>query len=229
MLKTESLPDFSSLKEIFVIRHGQSEGQLNYRLYKEIGDDQLSLTPLGHKQATAAGIALNNHLEGEIEIDHSSSLRATQTAQNVSKGITGIAFQVAANQKVDKQKFGDFDGHFSDQERQAASPQGYAAYSQQLKDVGCLAATPPNGESTLDVIRRVSNYLQEASQSDATKVVVTHGLVALSIEKLLLEKGDKWLIENQDTTENCSILHLYQDENGTFQKQIISLPEAILS
>ena len=211
------------LKHIFVVRHGESQGQLDQTQYKTVGDDNIALTQKGERQSFVAGQLVAKFAEKHdltiSQIDYSTSKRATQTAQNLAVGLNAEN-AVIMNQepRVDKQKFGKFDGLFSSKERREAYPEAFEEFKrvEQSGIDGVLQARPPEGESIVDVIDRVSHYLNHAGKSEDTHVVVTHGLSALIIEKLLLGRSNEWLVEHFDTTENASVLHIQQTQDKGF-------------
>lgn len=213
-------------EHIYVTRHGQSQGQLDINQYRICGDDNIPLTNLGHHQAHHAGELLKWFNVKVAALHHSTSLRALQTGQGILSELP-YSPEVFADGRIDKQRFGAFDGYFSDAERQRACPEGYERYQEALKAGGPLSARPPEGESILDVIERVSAFLRDAGKDGQPRIAVTHGLGVLSIEAILMNRSDDWLLEHQDTTGNTELIHFYKGWDGRYNKEIIGDTEAL--
>lgn len=147
-------------EHIYVTRHGQSQGQLDVDQYRICGDDNIPLTDLGHIQAVHAGELLRAFNIHVAALYHSTSLRALQTGEGILLALPYTP-HIVPDKRIDKQKFGQFDGLFTDAEREAACPEAFARYQEELKIDGPLAARPPGGESILDVIDRVGVEMDE--------------------------------------------------------------------
>jgi broad specificity phosphatase PhoE len=48
------------MKHIYLIRHGQSQGDVDQAIYRETPDHAIGLSDLGVEQARAAGVALRH-------------------------------------------------------------------------------------------------------------------------------------------------------------------------
>lgn len=208
-------------KHIYVTRHGESQGQLDINQYRICGDDNIPLTELGHWQAHHAGELLKSFNIKVESLYHSTSLRAMQTGQGIVFALP-YSPQVQPDLRIDKQKFGDFDGYFSDAERFQACPEEFARYQEDLRKYGPLAVRPPKGESILDVIERVGKFLREAGKDGKPRIAVTHGLGVLSIEAILMGRSDDWLLAHQDTTGNTELVHFYKRRDGRYDKEVIN-------
>jgi broad specificity phosphatase PhoE len=70
--------------QIYLIRHGQSEGNVNTQVYYDKNDCDIELTPFGHEQSLAAGVKLAGLLTHQHpQMVCSSYMRAKQTASNI--------------------------------------------------------------------------------------------------------------------------------------------------
>ena len=77
---------FNFMKKIklYLIRHGESEGNINSQVYHTTRDCDVKLTPVGHKQSLEAAEQLCTLLQGQTpRIICSSYTRAKQTACNI--------------------------------------------------------------------------------------------------------------------------------------------------
>ncbi len=219
LIKTHSRNVFGP-EHIYVTRHGQSQGQLDIDQYRICGDDNIPLTDLGHVQAAHAGELLRAFNIHVAALYHSTSLRALQTGEGILLALPYTP-DVVPDRRIDKQKFGQFDGLFTDAERQQACPEAFARYQEDLKLNGPLVARPPGGESILDVIDRVGRFLREAGKDGQPRIAVTHGLGVLSIEAILMGRSDDWLLAHQDTAGNTEVVHFYKGDGGRYHKEIL--------
>jgi len=70
--------------KIYLIRHGQSEGNVDTQVYYDKNDCDIQLTPLGHTQSLAAGSQLANIItHPNPHLICSPYVRAKQTASNI--------------------------------------------------------------------------------------------------------------------------------------------------
>ncbi len=194
-----------------VLRHGESLGQIFKGAYRALGDDKIPLTPKGSAQASAAG-----HIIGRLaqewnvpfaRILCSSGNRASHTAQEIFKKVAlykpGSTLEIAP--AIDKQKFGAFDGLFTDAEREA--------------QCGPLYARPPGGESVADVRDRIGMLFDGLRDAPGFYVIVTHGTNTLCIESILTGKDEAWIMDNVDTRGNCQIRMLAGHHETGFTAQ----------
>ena len=72
--------------KIFIVRHGQSIGNVDKRVYKELPDYALRLTDLGKQQAFEAGTVIRREIENEsVAIYYSPFFRTIETLNNINK------------------------------------------------------------------------------------------------------------------------------------------------
>ena len=73
-------------RRIILIRHGESEGNVDPQLYNKVPDNKLKLTKNGEDQATSAGVKLQRIIKNEsVKFIISPYLRTIQTYENISK------------------------------------------------------------------------------------------------------------------------------------------------
>ncbi len=206
-----------TLREIYLVRHGQSLGQLDISNYKKIGDNNLPLTSLGQKQAYKAGLQLRTIFQSAaaeasafnisaIKILHSTCRRATETAGHIARALGTLPVITTPESRLNKQAFGSFDGCFTAKERFNTDPEGYKAYEEHRAKEGLFNARPPQGESMQDVYNRIESVLKSLKQEDGHHIIVTHGLPILCAEAFYHGHTQNWIIEQQDTIENCDII-----------------------
>ena len=196
-------------KNLFLVRHGQSEGNLVRKKFEESGDEaffsdeflglhesQYALTDLGVEQATKAGkwFSENNFTIFDRMLV-SNNVRAMQTAAHLEID--------DANWLVD----------FNLRERDGG-----------LFDV----IVPPQGESIADVCTRIKIVLDTlARECDGKNVIIVcHGHVIrafkIILEKMSLQKSNEFLLPKEDWARvpNCSILHYTRQDPSDNTKNI---------
>ena len=211
---------------IFVVRHAHSLGQADPSTYKTIGDKKLPITEIGHAQAISAAdylraLFVNSNL-GNAEIIHSECLRTTETAEDIAKVLLeSVDINQLVDGRINKQEFGLFDGLLTKKERAQTLPELAEKYENDFKVLGPLKVAPPGGESLQEVIDRVRFFLQDTALRKGPKIIVTHGLQALCIQKVLENKSDEWLFEQQDSISNCAIRVFNRNAQGQYKSECI--------
>jgi probable phosphoglycerate mutase len=144
---------------LHLVRHGQSEWNVARRLQGQTAS--VPLTPLGHRQARDAAVALAGR---DIAAVHSSDLlRARQTAEAIS---TGLGLPVHLDAALREQSYGTLEG--------LPSAQVLAAAPYDFTDPDARA---PSGESIRDVHTRIGRCLDGYLDRYAGRecVLVSHG------------------------------------------------------
>lgn len=204
-LKWKRLP-----KRLILLRHGESEGNVNRSVYTSKGDSHLELTPAGLEQAKAAGARLKALIgEDRVFIVVSPFERTVQTLLGLQLGGL-LPCQVATvhiSSQIREQEFGNF---------QSVGLQEAARAEQDV--VGRFYYRRPNAESSADVFDRVGAFCSELvddllpSQEEEfdTCLIVTHGLTM----RLILMKLFQWSVETFETVwnvDNCHHIALEKD------------------
>lgn len=206
-------------KNLFLVRHGQSEGNLVRKQYEEKGDEQFfsdeflglhesqySLTELGVEQAQKAGLWFKeNDLLVFDRMLVSNNVRAQQTAAHLNfsnpnwmmdfnlRERDGGLFNVIPPSKRDSD--------YIDQ--------------QKFYNTQPFYFRPPQGESIADVCQRIKIVLDTlARECDGKNVIIVcHGHVMRSfrivLERLSLNAINDLLLTNDESQRvpNCSIIH----------------------
>ncbi|MBA4078408.1 MAG: histidine phosphatase family protein [Cyanobacteria bacterium PR.023] len=159
-------------KRIFIIRHGQSEGNANKKTYETIPDWKIPLTAKGELEARAAGLDFYNKIGHErFGVYYSPFLRTKQTWRNMAINIPGelIDFE-KEDPRLREQEWGHLrraeDTHRIDKERE---------------DYGPFFFRLPDGESGADVYDRATGFLSTAYRDFAKPdfpsnvLIVSHG------------------------------------------------------
>jgi len=201
------LPD-----RIVLLRHGESEGNVNQMAYASRGDSLLELTSKGILQAQEAGGRLLKMLENDkIFVCVSPFERTQQTLLALyhhrnpvtSKSLEHNVVGVHVDSRIREQEFGNFQ-----------TPGLRAAVRAEEKLVGRFYYRRPNAESSADVFDRVSQFwdcllstgndsLLSGFEEARCCLVVTHGLTI----RLLLMKIFHWSVETYETVWNMGNCH----------------------
>ena len=144
-------------EKIFVLRHAQSEGNVDKTVYARKPDYALNLTPIGVIQANSAGIRLKAHKAmGKFAVYYSPFFRSIQTLNNVVVGL--------GKDNIDRNYIRE-DPRIREQEWHGAMPE--SDYNEDKSDVmerecfeyGKFYYRFDGGESSADVYDRVSDFL----------------------------------------------------------------------
>jgi broad specificity phosphatase PhoE len=211
-------------KNLFLVRHGQSEGNLVRKQFEETGEEsffsdeflglhesQYELTDLGVQQAQAAGLWLyENKWTVFDRLLVSNNVRAMQTGAYL--GLPDAKWLIDFNLR-------ERDGGLFNVMKPTRRD---AKYQEQQKfyDTQPFLFRPPQGESIADVCQRIKIVLDTlARECDGKNVLITcHGHVMrafrIILERMSLQKANEYLTTAADwgRVPNCSIIH-YTREN----------------
>lgn len=219
ILKLDIMNEFKMPEDLYLVRHGQSVGNLARKNYEEnqdesaflevfsqIHESEYPLTPLGIEQAKLAGAWFKK--EGLDCFDRmlvSSNKRAGQTAKYLNlpdakwmmdfniRECDGGLFNVIAPSKRDL--------NYSDQ--------------QKFYDTQPFLFRPPQGESIADLCQRIKIILDTLARECSGKkvIIVCHGHVIrafrIILERMSPRRSNELILnkDDQDRVPNCSILH----------------------
>jgi broad specificity phosphatase PhoE len=95
---------------IALIRHGESEANLDKRIYETVPDHAVPLTAHGHEQAAAAGKRLRELFEGEpVRVYVSPYLRTLQTLDSL--GLDDLIGVAREEPRLREQDWANFQDH----------------------------------------------------------------------------------------------------------------------
>ncbi|KNC54241.1 phosphoglycerate-bisphosphoglycerate mutase family M protein [Thecamonas trahens ATCC 50062] len=182
-------------ERVFLVRHGESEANLDRTVYFETPDNEHALSLRGFQQAKAAGELISRYVPpGEdFMIYHSPFERALQTCAGIYAVLAqthGEAnLHVREDPRLREQEWGNYQ-----------TPSALQAIQDERANVGRFYYRFPTGESGCDVFDRVSSMLNTfVRDAFGTKrknnvVIVSHGLTL----RLFLMRFFRW---NVDTFE----------------------------
>lgn len=201
-------------KKIFIIRHGQSQGNVNREIYKDIPDYALKLTELGNKQAHLAGTEINNYVNGEsIQYYVSPFWRTRQTYLGIVKENLNSKYSYYEDPRIREQEWN----------QKLGSRGGYKDNEENERDnYGHFYYRFNGGESCADVFDRVSDFMGtmfrdfKKSSFPENAVIVTHGMTM----RLFIMRWFHSSVEEFETwgnPKNCEILVLERKKNKKYK------------
>ena len=221
-------PHMKQELNLYLVRHGETEGNVKRSRYREIADHAIRLTSRGHDQAYAAGHFLAAHLAeeraadpksfGHIRVWYSPYYRTRQTAaeilyamgQVLSKDSGLISYR--EEPFITEQKAGLFDG-LTDQEFAQAYPEETENYERHKQFMGRIYGTAPLGESRMDVVIRVKHHFRTVLEDYKDRgirhvVVVSHGVTSRAYEMGWMRYAPEWL-DAEKNPGNCWVRHIH--------------------
>lgn len=208
---------------IFIIRHGQSEA--NLKTYNEIKEDcKIKLTNEGHMQAEEAGKFLSQTIpQNEINdsiIISSTYLRALQTTQQINKSLNIKTTKDSRLVEFDRGIF--IKCKYS--ERKLKYPKEFQEYQNMQHSKDKFFAKPPEGESGLDVYRRVRPITFElkhlCKQGIKNVIIVSHNDTMRVLTMALMDYDKLWYYK-ENAVQNCSIRKIELKDNKYYDKGYI--------
>lgn len=214
-------------QRIYLVRHGESEGNVDKTTHFRKPDHAIELTHKGHQQAEEAGSFLRQHfleaglLDGPIRLWNSPYKRTRQTAEGIIRGTGQNVFRDQYEDiSLREQQFGLFDG-YEEQELASKFPLEHAHYKKCEDFSGRFYAMMPLGESRCQVAERVKPFfgtlVRDAESKDIqTVVIVSHGVTMRAFTMQWLHLTPEWF-ESAKNPKNCSVYLLERDEHGRNQ------------
>ncbi len=207
---------------IYLVRHGESRGNVDASIYGEIADHAIPLSDRGHEQARAAGAALRDYLDGRkkwpasdakplgyhLRMWSSPYVRTRQTADDLAAELGNRVTSRRENVLLSEQQFGLFDG-VPREELPKRYPDPWQYYDLLSRFHGRFWAKMPMGESRFDVARRVHQSfsvfhrdLERHRIEDL--IVVSHGVSVRAFVMMWCHKSPEWL-EDEPNPGNCAV------------------------
>lgn len=198
---------------IFIVRHGQSEGNVDKTIYERQPDYTLNLTEKGVKQALNAGEEIYNLCSNSKAAMFyiSPFYRARQTAHHIKKAFHSMEIKSIEDVRLREQEWGQhIAGSFNED------------YEVQRDQHGHFYWRFPHGESCADVYDRISTFLStlhrdfEKPDFPHNVIIVTHGMTM----RVLLMRWFHMSVEEFEllaNPKNAAFYHLTLDRvSGKF-------------
>jgi broad specificity phosphatase PhoE len=181
-------------KRIILVRHGESEGNIDRNTYAVKPDFKLLLTETGVQQAFDAGKTLKQITHDESVMFYVSPLwRTRMTFENIARHYDPLLIKWKEDPRLREQEW----GHFRDLKANILiddERNKFGTFYYRIKD----------GESCADVYDRVSDFMHSMYRDFEKKdfppnvVIVTHGMTL----RLFLMRWFRWTVEEFETLRN---------------------------
>lgn len=191
------LPD-----RIFLVRHGESDGNLDATVYSGVPDHKVQLSEKGQQQAIAAGQRIKQVLEEDcagsaykVFFITSPYVRSFQTYEGV-RSVFDDSHVLGMREEVQlrEQDFGNFQ-----------NPDRMACDQDERRKFGRFYYRFPNGESGADVYDRVTLFMDHVVRdmnagrfAGANLVLLTHGLTL----RIFLMRWFHWSVDQYHQVYN---------------------------
>ena len=199
---------------IFLVRHGQSEANLDKTVNARLPDHKIELSPAGRHQATAVGKYLAETLADSqrVRILCSPYMRARQTSEGIEQALAAAAVRFDKREAIELREmhFGLFDG-IADEDLPKIFPREFEHYEKHKRFEGEFFAPMPLGESRCSVADRVKGVfgtiLRDASADRPDPitdfVIVSHGVTIRGFRMQWMHYPWEWF-ERERNRQNCS-------------------------
>lgn len=196
------------MKRLYLVRHGQSEGNVNNQKYFEKHDSKISLTELGIRQATNAGLMINQLCKRQnwrFQVCYSPYERAVDTKTKLVEALKSFGHHIGRTREDPRLR-----------ERTWGGLRDIAYNGEDTEDHFMFFYKPVGGESYADCYDRAANFDQwlEANHTEDDVIIVAHGEFIRCY--LMYKLG--WTIDEHDMTSPpwngyVSLLEKYPDRN----------------
>ncbi len=197
--------------KIILIRHAESEGNVDKTVYNRKPDYALALTEKGILQAQEAGKQLKELLEGEDAFFYISPFwRTRMTFEEIVASLDLSKINWREEPRLREQEW----GHIRSTESNDLINEARDAYSTFYYRI-------PDGESGADVYDRVSDFLHTLHRDfqkpnyPRNTVIVSHGMTL----RIFLMRWFHWTVEYFETIanlKNCEMVVLSTQEDNKY-------------
>jgi broad specificity phosphatase PhoE len=203
---------------IILVRHGESEGNIDRNTYAQKQDFKLLLTELGAQQADEAGRTLQRIIGDEKILFYVSPLwRTRMTFEHLAKHFDKSSYRWKEDPRLREQEW----GHFRDLKANIQiddERNKFGTFYYRIKD----------GESCADVYDRISDFMHsmyrdfDKENFPPNVVIVSHGMTM----RMFLMRWFHWTVEEFETLrnpKNAEIIIMEQDASTGKYKLITEL------
>ncbi len=199
-------------KRIILIRHGESEGNIDKGQYLTVPDYALNLTPKGIEQARQAGKTLKEMIGEEgVYVYLSPYFRTRQTFQYLNESVSTNIVKCFEDPRIREQDWGHL-RHPDDNEGIIQARDSFSTFYYRI----------PDGESGADVYDRVTTFMdtlfRDFNKADypPNVLLVTHGMTL----RLFLMRWFHWTVEefeNLRNPHNCQIVVMQKRSDDKYE------------
>ena len=199
-------------KRIILIRHGESQGNVDKQHYEEVPDYALNLTKRGVQQAQEAGRIIKKVIGNEkLSVYVSPFFRTRQTFLEIRKSIEKNIVRAIEDPRIREQEWGHL-RPIDENEEIKKERDEYSTFYFRI----------PDGESGADVYDRMSTFMETLHRDFRKRdfprncLIVTHGMTL----RLFLMKWFHWTVEefeNGHNPKNCQIVIMEKKSNDKYE------------
>jgi 2,3-bisphosphoglycerate-dependent phosphoglycerate mutase len=220
------------LMRIFLVRHGESLGNLSDQAYRQFGDHNVPLTQWGYAQALEAGRVIAGHLlqqplgrSRKLNIWYSPYLRTRQSKDALLKTLpAALIADVREDYLLREQDFGLFTEIYDRAEQKRKFPEEFERWARLRSNSGKFYARPPDGESRADVAQRLRLFLQtvlhNVKDSANDVIIVGHGVTNRAFEMNFLHRPVDWF-EHSDNPGNADVTLIEKDTAANYTSTLL--------
>ncbi|PKU85458.1 phosphoglycerate mutase-like protein AT74 [Dendrobium catenatum] len=224
-------------KRIVLVRHGESQGNLDMSAYTTTPDYKIPLTPLGIEQARAAGEGIFGVVSDggmatnwKVHFYVSPYVRTRATLMEIGRAFPKKRIIGAREEcRVREQDFGNF--QVEDRMK---------VVKETRQRFGRFFFRFPEGESAADVFDRVSSFMEslwrdidmrrldQGEDTETNLVIISHGLTS----RVFLMKWFKWTVdqfERLNNFGNCEFRVMQLGPGGDYSLAIYHTKEELQS
>ena len=197
---------------IILIRHGESQGNIDINQYITVPDYALNLTSRGIEQSHQAGEKIKEIIGSEnIHVYLSPYVRTRQTLEYLKTNIEKNISKIIEDPRLREQDWGHF-RHPEVNEEIVRARDSFGSFYYRI----------PDGESGADVFDRVSTFLEtlhrdfNKSRYSQNTLIVTHGLTL----RLFLMRWFHWTVEEFENLRNplnCQVVVMQKNANDRYE------------
>lgn len=211
------------IEKIFVIRHGESEEDINPEIKGKIKDSEIVLTPKGVKQAQEAAGKIKDELADfeHITFYVSPYKRTQQTAEIIKDTLNDDRIRLVIEPSIRSLNWGD------------VTPENLKEREQERYKIGVLHYNFPGGDKSPEYVGNIYDFvykiIKEKHISNDKKecaIIIGHGFSLRIIVKAFTEMSDedfKW-IKNPPSTFIARI-YFDPDNNNFFMREPLPAQE----
>ena len=198
-------------KRIILVRHGESEANVDPVVYSRTPDHLIHLTAAGRAQAREAGAKIAAQIGSEsFGVYSSPYLRTLETKDSLLEGLDRPPVFDYQDPSLREQEYGNM-----------PTPEASAANRELRERCGNFFYRFPEGESCADVYDRMCSFLQslfrqfERPDSPENIIIVSHGTAI----KCFLMRWHHWAVDKFESLPNmgnCEIseIRLHNQQKG---------------
>lgn len=202
---------------IYLVRHGQSQANVDVTILRDRPDHGIRLTNQGMKDATAAGLFLRDttkDMEGPLHAWVSPYTRTRET-YSLIEPLLPVNVQQHESTLLVEQSFGVCEGRHNEHMWESYPDEGHMSEVLQSENpAGRYWSRLPHGESQYDVAQRVHQFFNDIYHTEnetnspiINHIVIGHGVV----NRAFVQMWNNFPYEYWATAKNpknCEIIHL---------------------